>query len=334
MRVAIRADGGPARGYGHLVRSGSLATELLDRGHSVVYLTATPETVRDYFPAAVEVAELAAPADSSECTQKLETQTVDAVFTDSYEVDSEYQRALSGSVDTVAVFQASDEYPLHCDILINSHLFASELEYDYTGEEPVWCLGLNYVLLREEFNRLAQREPLWRETPERALVIMGGSDVSNTTPEAIRAFHGYDLAVDVVIGPGYANGQEIEEAAGSVNCEFSLHQEPHNLAQLMFNADFAVSSLGTTVYELIATNTPIIGIPQVENQNKMARAIQKRSLGLIACSNANIRDGIEKYISDTTERKKIFQKYHSLVDGKGSQRVVRTCLTESFKIGN
>lgn len=324
MKIGIRADGGPDLGYGHLIRSGSLATELLQRGHSVVYFTTTPESVREVCPSSVEITELTSPDDGAECAQKLQVQTVDAIITDSYHVDLQYQQELSEAIDTVAVFQASNEYALSCDILINNHLFASELEYEYVGAEPIWCLGVDYCLLREEFNRFAQKEPQWREPVEQALIIMGGSDVNNTTPVAMRAFEGYDISIDVVIGPGYTNVDEIERTAESIDCDFSLHSNPSNLPELMFDADFAVSALGTTVYELLATNTPILGMSQVENQNRIARMIQRKNLGIIVDSETSLPEGVRRYTTEASTRKEIFHRYQGLIDGEGSTRVVNT----------
>lgn len=321
MKVAIRADGGPAIGYGHLVRTAALATELLERNHSVLYFTTTPQSIREVCPSAVEVIELSTADDGAECARELRSEKIHAVVTDSYHVVSQYQQELSESVETVAVFQASDEYTLNCDILINSHLFALELEYDYVGPEPLWCLGVDYCLLREEFNQFAQNEPRWRETAAKALIIMGGSDVNNITPEAMRAFDGCNLSVDVIIGPGYTNHEEIERTAETVNCNFSLHNNPSNLAELMFEADFAVSALGTTVYELLATNTPIVGISQAENQKRIARMIHQRDLGIIVDSKTDIREGVKQYTTESRTRWKVFHKYQGLIDGNGPKRV-------------
>jgi len=321
MRVGIRADGGPELGYGHLVRTGALAAELLSRRHSVVYLTSTPEPVREFLPSDIELVELTSPDNGNECALKLQSQSVDAVVTDSYHVDHQYQQALSKKIETVAVFQASDEYTLCCDILINSHLFSLDLEYEYVGAEPIWCFGLDYLLLRDEFNRLAQKEPQWREEPKKALIIMGGSDVNNTTPDVLMAFDDFAISVDAIVGPGYSNHDEIVQTAKDVDCEVNVLDTPNDLSQRMFLADFAVTALGTTVYELLMTQTPIIGIQQADNQIIVKETIEQRELGLMAGIRKPLVRPIEKMVNNQRLRKQLFERYRTLVDGKGAGRV-------------
>lgn len=324
MRVGIRADGCPDMGFGHLARTGGLAQELASRGHTVVYLTATPTHVHNFVPGPVSVVQLSNPGDGKECAEVVQLEALDVVVTDSYNVNTQYQILLSKIVDVLVVIQATAKYELSCDVLVNGHLFAQDVRYEYRGNEPTWCLGPDYLVLREEFNRIAGKQARWRDEPERALIIMGGGDVNNTTPAAVRAFDGHDLGIDVIVGPGYSNRDEIRNAVETTECAFTIHNEPSNLPELMFDADFAVSALGTTVYELIATNTPLLGLSSVENQNRIAQMVQQHDLGIVVDSLTELREGIENYVTDTRFRRTVFRQYRDLVDGKGTQRVVNS----------
>jgi spore coat polysaccharide biosynthesis predicted glycosyltransferase SpsG len=172
--------------------------------------------------------------------------------------------------------------------------------------------------MREEFRELAEETPPWRDPPERALVTFGGSDVNNSTPDAVRAFDGFDLEIDVIIGPGFENENEIEEAATTTDAEFNLLRDPNDLPQRMFDADFAVSATGSTVYELLAMGTPTVGIPQSDNQTPVADSLGDTILRL---EGGSIRGCISRLVQDATLRRKMRKKGRELVDARGTQRV-------------
>ena len=200
MHLTIRADGGPEIGYGHLVRTGALAGEMLRRGHRVKYATTTPNHVADVCPDGVETLQLPSRSDVSSLMNRLHEIGADAVLTDSYLVDASYQRAVRNTVP-LAVVSDDTRHPICADILINGNLYARTLDYEIRGDEPVRCLGPDYLLLRREITRLTAREPPWHEDPTRALVTMGGSDLNDLTLTVLRAFEGFDLRVDAIVGP-------------------------------------------------------------------------------------------------------------------------------------
>lgn len=327
MNVAIRADGGPKHGYGHLVRTGALAEELLRRGYRVVYLTTTRQAVDEVCPDRVHVRKVSKENERTKVQSILKKGNIDTILTDSYGVDQEYQRDLSNTGTTVAVVQGDARYDLHCDILINGHIFAEDIEYKWSGEEPEWCLGPRYVLLREEFSKVTDDNSTFRREPQRAIILMGGSDVNNRTPEVMQAFEGQDITVDVIIGPGYDNPEEIRETAEEIDCHWDLHRDPDNMAELMDNADFAVSALGTTTYELIATNTPVIGLLEANNQLPVAQALSDQEMGLVVWDRDELHNIVETMISTPELRKDLYLKYTDLIDGRGTARIA-TRLTE------
>ncbi|MCU4974985.1 UDP-2,4-diacetamido-2,4,6-trideoxy-beta-L-altropyranose hydrolase [Halobacteria archaeon AArc-m2/3/4] len=322
MKVAIRADGGPELGYGHLVRTGALATELLRRDINTTYITTTPKSVKEICPDGIQTHQIPEENEQEAVIEILRRKDSDVIVTDSYGVDQEYQKSLSDVTDTVAVIQGDARYDLYCDILINGHVFAADIEYNWAGEEPKWCLGPEYLLLREEFSNPPGPNIVFRENPERAIILMGGSDVNNRTPEVMAAFDNQDISVDVIIGPGYNNKNEIRRAANNHNCRWNVHQTPNNLSELMFKADFAVTALGTTTYELIATNTPVIGLVEADNQLPIARALSKQRLGTVIWENQTLHKEVDKMITSSKMRKELWEKYSRLIDGNGAIRIV------------
>jgi spore coat polysaccharide biosynthesis predicted glycosyltransferase SpsG len=207
---------------------------------------------------------------------------------------------------------------------VNGNLYAPALNYEVRENEPTWCLGPDYAPLREEISRFAEQEPPWRGQPERALVTMGGSDVANETPKAVRAFDGTDLRIDVVVGPGFSNEGEIREAADEVTADTRVVRDPQNLPELMFEADFAIGACGSTTYELLALGTPLVCSPVVDNQEQIAAVLSDRDLAHVVDEinrRRGFRRGVSRYLEDAELRHRRRTQGRETVDGRGTERV-------------
>lgn len=321
MRVGIRADGGPELGIGHLVRSSVLANRFLEEGYDVTYLTKTPELVAGVCPSAVEIYVLDTQYPHGDTVSWIKKTNAEIVVSDCYDVDIAAQEAIAGATDCFVVLQYDNRHELCCDILVNGHLFAPEMEYKWRGSEPTWCLGLEYLLLRDEFQELVEQPVNWRDPPETALITIGGSDVNNTTLAAMRAFYRLDLEVDVIIGPEYDNRDKIMNVADEVACWFNLVENPPDLPVRMANADLAVSGFGTTAYELLAAGTPFIGIPVVDNQKQTARAFKDAKLAEMVTNIDNLENKLRILVEDTKSRRELVERYHGIIDGDGVEQI-------------
>jgi len=326
MHLAIRADGGPELGYGHLTRSGSVARELLSLGHAVTYATTTPEPVRDVCPDAVDVVPLADRGDPGRFLDWMDRSNLDGVMTDAYPIDTAYQRAVRERAP-LAVLQDDARHTVCAHVFVNGNLYAADLDYSFVGPEPRWCLGTEYLLLRDEIRTHIEQEPPWRVQPERAVVTMGGSDDTEVTPTVLRAFDGFDIRVDAIVGPGFSRQQEAEirAAADEVSATVVVARDPDDLVDRMFLADFAVSTASTTTYELLALGTPIVSLPVADNQTLIARALRDGDIATVlerSADRAAIREAVESYTTDADLREHRRAGGRSLVDGEGTRRVV------------
>lgn len=317
MHVVVRADGGPEAGYGHLTRTSALASTGISEGDEFTYLTQSPSEAKKVVPNDVTVVDVGSRGDTIDW---LTEEAVDWVVTDSYEIDTEYQRALAETVPKLAVIIDDNRHTLCCDIAINGNVYAPNLDYDWVGERPEFLLGTDYFLLREGFQGLPDDPPPWREHPEKALITFGGSDTNNQTPTAMRAFAGFELAVDVIIGPGFSNHDEIYRAANKIESEFNVLEDPENLPRKMFESDMAVAGTGVTVYELLATGTPVVGVPQVDNQVTIADALEDH---ILRGDRQPMRTAVSTLLNDSEKRKTLRENGRSLIDGQGARRVYK-----------
>lgn len=331
--IVLRVDGGPEIGYGHLVRSSALAEELLTAGHTVTVATTTPEPASTIFPEASNIVELPIRDDPEPFVDWLETAAPDAVFIDVYPADTVYQQAVRDHV-RLAVLQDDTRHTVCADVFINANLYAADLDHKYLGQLPETCLGPKYVLLRREIREKAAENPPWREQPKQAIITMGGSDIGGLTPMVVRAFDGCELRVDAIVGPGCSEELErnVRRVAADSAADIRVSRNPDNFVHLMSQADFAVSTASTTIYELLALGTPIVSIPVVDNQEKNAAALQTRDTATVVqrdASEETFRSAIREYITDAELRRKRQVQGRELVDGKGVERIAKILLKET-----
>jgi spore coat polysaccharide biosynthesis predicted glycosyltransferase SpsG len=325
MHVVIRADGGPEIGYGHLVRTGALASELLERGHDVTYSTTTPKQVREVCPDGVGTETLPA-RDDPVPAREFVRDHADVTVADSYLVDGAYQQQLR-DVSPLVVIADDTRHAIAADVLVNGNLYAAELEYEVIGPQPEWCLGPDHLLLRSAITDYASKDPPWRESPKRAIVTMGGSDVAGMTPIVMRAFDEFEIQVDAIVGPGVPPEQRelIKETATSISADVRVIRDPDDLPKRMFQSDFAVTTASTTTYELLALGTPMISVPVIENQELIARSLQTQDLATVLDYNPGGEDvsgAIGRYVSDNKLRKDRRTRGRELIDGQGVIRIV------------
>jgi spore coat polysaccharide biosynthesis predicted glycosyltransferase SpsG len=98
------------------------------------------------------------------------------------------------------------------------------------------------------------------------------------------------------------------------------------MAELMQQADVAVSAVGGTVFELLATRTPFIGIPQVENQMQRAEALRRNELASIVTTEDAIVSEVETLIENNRERRELFERMAGVIDGNGAKRIYKDAM--------
>jgi len=327
MHVAVRADGGPSLGFGHLVRTARLADALVARGHEVSYLTSTPAATSSVVPADVTVESLrnGTPGEAGidALLPRIRDGAFDALVLDVGGVPLEVQRRLTETDVSLALVVDDTGGTVCCDLLHNGHVYASPTDYEWVGTEPTWCVGGEFVVLDRALSDLARQTPPWRDRPAHALITMGGSDVRGTTPSAVRAFDELPVAVDVVVGPGFENGAAIRTAARESDCKVTLHSDPPDMASLMFRADLAVTALGITAYELLALGTPLVGLVQAPDQRPKARALREADAALVLDPDAGsrrIHRAVSSLVADPDRRRSLRERGRALVGADGCER--------------
>jgi spore coat polysaccharide biosynthesis predicted glycosyltransferase SpsG len=241
-------------------------------------------------------------------------------------IDLELMQSLADATPTLVVIQELINQTVCCDGVINSHVYADITGYSWIGDEPDWLLGGDYVIFDEDIRRKAEIPSSWNEQPERAVITIGGSDIQNVTPRAMRAFENTAVDVDVIIGPGVSESRrnEIKTTTSVPGTSFHVHENPDNFAELLHRADFAVSALGLTTYELFALKTPIIGIETAPDQAPKATFIRQNDIGLVIENKSTeaIEKGVTMMLNKPNERQRYRNQAADFIDPRGIYYVV------------
>ncbi|NLM12294.1 MAG: UDP-2,4-diacetamido-2,4,6-trideoxy-beta-L-altropyranose hydrolase [Epulopiscium sp.] len=311
MKILIRADGGKTIGMGHIMRTSVLAEELKQFAE-VSYVCLEGEE----FDLGVSYLKQNGYAvlrfSKEELLNRLKDIAYDCIIVDSYNVDVSFFKSLKrkgtllGYIDDLK----QEEYPV--DFIINQNPYALDLNYKKEKYMKTF-LGLQYVLLRKEFQNQAKRHinPVCKDI----LVTVGGSDINRITEKIILNILKGELDVNlhVVIGPAFP--KKYLETFNQPRVK--LYHNP-TMSDLMKKCDLAISACGSTVYELAACGTPTIGIVVADNQIMASEKLKQ--LGIIKVSNIEtILDSIKEMTYE--KRLEMSTKGQTLVDGLGAKRL-------------
>ena len=133
--------------------------------------------------------------------------------------------------------------------------------YEHDGGFGNIFTGHKYYILKDEF----YFQPLKKVHPEvnDVLLTFGGTDQNNLTEKVLEAVlaSGYSGRIDVILGLGYPNKEELIEKY-ELNNSVQIYTNVRNISDFMLKADIVFTSAGRTMYEVCSVGTPCICICQ------------------------------------------------------------------------
>lgn len=248
IRAAIRVELSPDVGMGHFYRMRVLAQALEQLGVNVQIFQAKDEPI---------------PYDAA-----------DIIILDSYELSDAYIASKNAPNRLVVCYDDNALYAYSCDVVANANAYAQELIFRCGAQQPAFCLGSQYALLREEFR---QCPPVTiRKDAHKVFVCFGGADIRGFTPTALRTLLSIPtIEIHLVMGEMTRCDEEV---ATLVNERVLIYKNPAKISEIMRHCDIAISAAGSSVYELASMGLPTILIVQADNQKKIAEYFAQHKL--------------------------------------------------------
>lgn len=313
MKILIRSEGGHRIGMGHVMRMLVLANAIREFA-DVEFACREDEEFQPGIKHIESCGYTVHKIDGENVVGELARIGGSCLITDSYEVDEEYFDRTGDIFPVTGYMDDLNRHRINVDFIINQNVYAGDLRYR-TDKRTELFLGTKYVLLRDEFQKLPKRNT--KKEIRNVLITLGGSDPKNLTGEIAlklsRAFPG--VIFHVVVGLSFSNIDDVKKIAGG---NIYIHINP-KMSELMLKCDAAISACGSTVYELCACGTPVIGVVTADNQEMAAENLD--SIGVLKL--AGETDEIIGHLNGMNYevRFRMSKIAQSLVDGCGSFRL-------------
>ncbi|RLE08391.1 UDP-2,4-diacetamido-2,4,6-trideoxy-beta-L-altropyranose hydrolase [Candidatus Aerophobetes bacterium] len=334
--LLIRADASTKIGTGHLMRCLALAQAWKDAGGEVAFITACRnegllERLREEgFEVHLLSSSYPEPGDW-EVTKNVIAGHPDAwVVLDGYHFDEVYQKRIKDAGNRLLVIDDMAHLNhYYADIVLNQNLHAEDLSYHCEPYTRL-LLGTKYVLLRREFLKWKGWKREIPDIAKKVLVTLGGSDPENVTLKIIQALQRADISdleVTVVIGASNPHADTLEEATRQSCIPVRLVRNVKNMPKLMAWADVAVSSAGTTVWELAFMGVPTMVVITTPIEEFLSSGVEKyglfASMGWFNRLYAHqLTKALNELIQDEEVRRNMATLSRHFVDGAGCDRVL------------
>ncbi len=329
--LLIRADASLAIGTGHVMRCLALGEAWQDAGGTVSLAVAeVPEALLPRVTAeGVSLSRVHAtpggPEDASETVAQAHRLRADWVVIDGDRFGSDFLatvRAAGFRVLLIDDFADRESFP--ADLIVNPNLDHDGEPYRRRGATARLLIGPSYVLLRREFRQGAEKRAI-RQTGNRILVTLGGSDPENLTPKIADAFaHCSDLDVTVIAGAGYDKADQLRKLnASNLRVVFN----PPNIAQFMKDSDQAIIAAGGTLWELLSMGCAVLSYSRNIVQTRVVQALSHRGVVVDMGETrhfdpAKLAVSVEELVDSRMARERMTNLGRTLVDGLGTTRVV------------
>ncbi len=314
LKGIIRADGNSKIGMGHIVRTSVLADELSKEMEIIYVVSSDSDKGIDFLQKKgyqIEVIEL---SDVYTVFNKLKA---DVLITDYYGINQEYIHKVREMFPVVAYISDYSDQFLLADFIINQNFMAEKIQYQ-TNDDCKKLLGSQYTMLREEF-RVSELIKIENRVKD-IFVTVGGGDPNNWMQYILSEVSKEQYNYHVIIGPGFSHQESLYKAFRE-NQNVCFYKDAR-LSEIMYKCDLAISTCGSTLYELGSLGIPTIGVSLADNQIPIGTEMGEygciRYLGdLRQGLNADLKETIKYLDRDKAIRIKMQQHNQQVINSKG-----------------
>jgi UDP-2,4-diacetamido-2,4,6-trideoxy-beta-L-altropyranose hydrolase len=277
-RILFRADGDVVAGYGHVIRSLSLAA-MLRKKYRCVFIIQNPNDflraqIKEVCDEIIEIPTTKNIAKESERLSKKIIKPNDIVVLDGYNFKSEYQLQVKKACFKLVCID--DIYNTHffADAVINHGEGIEKNKYSIEKYTRLY-LGSQYAILRKPFLKTAYPEKNFTQQNKnkkyRGFINFGGTDQQNYTERALKLTlkNAQIKWLDVVIGSYYPYKEKLNRLQRDnpeINIKIHSGLSPQAMCSLMKKSAFGICSASTVSYEYASSGGILFVFQTVTNQ--------------------------------------------------------------------
>ena len=341
-KIAIRVDANEIVATGHIMRCLTIAGAVRRQGAEVRFISAD-DHIRPYVSKAgfnmyvLGTAWDDMDSETDALITYLKSENIYTMFVDTYSVTEEYFRRLREAGIHVMYIDDLCRVAYPVDAVVNYCPAALSLGYESMyPEETRLYLGSRYIPIREQFGGHAFNDG------HGLLITAGGADAMGLADIMIRHIineralgfvDGPKGRIHLLAGSFYKPGDEL---LGYVESgQVILHQNVDNVAEIMAGCRAAISSAGTTLFELCAVGIPTASFVFVDNQMTDALYFDREGLmPYIGDFRVSENRCVERMIDwlyeiggvTPTARRGRSDRLRAIVDGRGADRLAEALI--------
>ena len=282
--LLIRADAAPRMGTGHVMRCLALAQTARKLGltvHLIAHLSVDwlkDRLIKENISLHLLPGDPPEQEQPTALLQQLRGEglpspsTADSqvwVVLDGYHFNGDCQKAVVRAGYRLLVIDDYAHLPeYHCDILLNQNIGAETLAYNGTIGRKL--LGLEYVLLRQEFLEARERaqQRVLSPHPHNILITLGGGNFIENL-EKIAADMDLPELAGRTIRVIQADMDPKRIQAAFIRCPARLEILPRvdDMPTLLLDTDLCITAGGSTCWELCCLGVPFLTVEVAENQH-------------------------------------------------------------------
>lgn len=324
--IIIRADGGKGIGMGHLMRTSVLAKELLKTQEVFYICDWNYKEGKDFLESQGFNVIL-----SENPLETLLLYSADCILTDSYRINDYYIHKVRDKFNFVGYIDDNILLKYEADFIINQNFGAEKLDYSQCIVKDL-LLGTQYLLLREEFRKEIDHRPI--QQVQHILLTVGGSDLYNYAGKLLNFIYDLPFIFHVVIGPIFPYKEQLIKAYR--NTKNVIFESEPKMSELIKKCDLAISSCGSTLYELGVMGIPIMGYVLADNQQEGAIRMSKAGLieyiGTIDdITKQTLRNSLLKLSQNQTQRANMLTQYQAIFNPFGVEKIIKYLLKQIEK---
>lgn len=328
----FRVDAGADKGIGHFRRCLVLGESLKKTGSSVVFVMSSfPAELKKFVESKnIKVVEYkkkiksGSDEDAEQLIDLMKYQKNSWIILDGYEFHKSYREKVKQHIaDYSMIIQDCPGDYSDADIVLDQNVNINTTEY-YLGSRGKLLSGPEYCLFNGQYE-LRNKRLLRTEQKANILVTLGGADIRHLTLAVVEALMGLDINISVVLGPACSLGTSDFK---KFNNKVQVNDSPIGLDTLIANADIGVMSLGITTWEMCFYGLPFIMLESNPNQRRIVNWFVEKELATDGLYKGEFVPDyfiqcVEKYLNDSNMRRKCSKRLMEIVDGRGTERVIR-----------
>ena len=333
MKVVIICKASPTTGFGHLIRSRTLANAIYDdrRISDLHFIAIGSKHISNLLPADKYT------VDTYNDAAEVQLQAnYDLAFFDCLSIEQEILQAIKSRCNTLVslspIFSEMDQM----DLFFNRTKNTSESIMKLPIEKH---LGLEYTLIQESCQKIptAVYENNLDQDRLPIAISMGGGDAPNKTLRFLRSLKNCDVPVTfwVMLGEGYGHSYDelIEVVKGNTKHEIILAKTNQSMWQILRNCVLAILPGGITTYEAVYAGLPAINIlddassyfliEELENEKACfyGGALSDQTLD-------NLNKTLSHLYNNRLELINMHLKAKHLIKGRGGKEILDVCLSK------